>query len=182
MAAPGNPSRPAAFHLAGLIGIGLLCACASGSGPDPKAEVEEVGEWDPWEGMEPARVRRQRGRRGSLVPRARSVWAGASCPRRRCACTSISSCATWSSVPLRQPAAAGRSQAGDARDRPLHRQHDRRDRRLLRPRHRHGLTTREEDLGQTLGYWGVGGGPYLVIPFWDGPTRATPPADWAAPR
>lgn len=28
-----------------------------------------------------------------------------------------------------------------------------------------GLPERPEDMGQTLGYWGVGSGPYLVIPF-----------------
>lgn len=28
-----------------------------------------------------------------------------------------------------------------------------------------GLPKHDEDLGQTLGYWGVGSGPYLVLPF-----------------
>jgi len=28
-----------------------------------------------------------------------------------------------------------------------------------------GITKRREDFGQTLGYWGVSSGPYLVIPF-----------------
>lgn len=28
-----------------------------------------------------------------------------------------------------------------------------------------GLTKRDEDLGQTLGYWGVGTGPYLMLPL-----------------
>ena len=28
-----------------------------------------------------------------------------------------------------------------------------------------GLTKSDEDFGQTLGYWGVGSGPYVVIPF-----------------
>ncbi len=28
-----------------------------------------------------------------------------------------------------------------------------------------GLTKREEDFGQTLGYWGVGSGPYVVLPL-----------------
>jgi phospholipid-binding lipoprotein MlaA len=28
-----------------------------------------------------------------------------------------------------------------------------------------GLTKHNEDFGQTLGYWGVGSGPYLVLPF-----------------
>jgi len=29
-----------------------------------------------------------------------------------------------------------------------------------------GLEKHDEDLGQTLGRWGMGDGPYLVIPFW----------------
>jgi phospholipid-binding lipoprotein MlaA len=28
-----------------------------------------------------------------------------------------------------------------------------------------GIANRKEDFGQTLGYWGVGNGPYLVLPF-----------------
>lgn len=28
-----------------------------------------------------------------------------------------------------------------------------------------GIALRKEDFGQTLGYWGVGNGPYLVLPF-----------------
>lgn len=28
-----------------------------------------------------------------------------------------------------------------------------------------GLTKHDEDLGQTLGYWGVGTGPYVMLPF-----------------
>lgn len=28
-----------------------------------------------------------------------------------------------------------------------------------------GLPKRREDFGQTLGYWGIGNGPYLVLPF-----------------
>jgi len=32
-----------------------------------------------------------------------------------------------------------------------------------------GLQTPEEDFGQTLGYYGVTPGPYLLIPFWPGP-------------
>lgn len=28
-----------------------------------------------------------------------------------------------------------------------------------------GLTRNDEDFGQTLGYWGVGSGPYVVLPF-----------------
>lgn len=34
-----------------------------------------------------------------------------------------------------------------------------------------GIERGNEDLGQTLGYWGLGAGPYLVIPFL-GPTSA----------
>ena len=30
---------------------------------------------------------------------------------------------------------------------------------------RRGLPKHDEDLGQTLGYWGIGPGPYLVLPF-----------------
>jgi phospholipid-binding lipoprotein MlaA len=33
------------------------------------------------------------------------------------------------------------------------------------PATRWGLFEREEDFGQTLGYWGIGHGPYLVLPF-----------------
>lgn len=29
-----------------------------------------------------------------------------------------------------------------------------------------GLPRQDEDFGQTLGYWGVPSGPYLVLPFW----------------
>ncbi len=38
-----------------------------------------------------------------------------------------------------------------------------------------GLQKHEEDFGQTLGYWGVGSGPYVVLPFF-GPSnlRDTP--------
>ena len=32
-----------------------------------------------------------------------------------------------------------------------------------------GIEKHDEDFGQTLGYWGVGSGPYLVVPFF-GPT------------
>lgn len=41
-----------------------------------------------------------------------------------------------------------------------------------------GLRKHEEDFGQTLGYWGIGAGPYLVLPFFgpstlrDAPSRA----------
>ncbi len=33
-----------------------------------------------------------------------------------------------------------------------------------------GLPKHEEDFGQTMGYWGVGSGPYLVLPFF-GPSN-----------
>ncbi|HUI27875.1 MAG TPA: VacJ family lipoprotein [Candidatus Kryptonia bacterium] len=33
-----------------------------------------------------------------------------------------------------------------------------------------GLVFHDEDFGQTLGYWGVPAGPYLVLPFW-GPSN-----------
>lgn len=36
---------------------------------------------------------------------------------------------------------------------------------LLDPATEMGLTRRSEDFGQTLGKWGVGAGPYLVLPF-----------------
>jgi phospholipid-binding lipoprotein MlaA len=36
---------------------------------------------------------------------------------------------------------------------------------LLDPATRWGLTANDEDFGQTLGVWGVGPGPYLVLPF-----------------
>lgn len=36
---------------------------------------------------------------------------------------------------------------------------------LLDPATEMGLVRRSEDFGQTLGHWGVGPGPYLVIPF-----------------
>ncbi len=36
---------------------------------------------------------------------------------------------------------------------------------LLDPATEMGLTRRSEDFGQTLGRWGVGTGPYLVLPF-----------------
>jgi len=46
-----------------------------------------------------------------------------------------------------------------------------------------GFPKRDEDFGQTLGYWGVPSGPYLVLPFL-GPSTlrdgAALPADWAA--
>lgn len=46
-----------------------------------------------------------------------------------------------------------------------------------------GIEAHEEDFGQTLGYWGVGSGPYLVLPFW-GPSTvrdgASLPFDWVA--
>jgi phospholipid-binding lipoprotein MlaA len=46
-----------------------------------------------------------------------------------------------------------------------------------------GLEKHDEDFGQTLGYWGVGSGPYLVLPFLGPSTvRDAPalPVDWYA--
>lgn len=37
---------------------------------------------------------------------------------------------------------------------------------LFDPATRFGLATHDEDLGQTLGYWGVPAGPYLMRPIW----------------
>lgn len=34
-----------------------------------------------------------------------------------------------------------------------------------------GLEKHDEDIGQTLGYWGIGSGPYLMLPFF-GPSTA----------
>lgn len=46
-----------------------------------------------------------------------------------------------------------------------------------------GIEKRREDFGQTLGHWGVGSGPYLVLPLF-GPSSlrdaAALPADWQA--
>ena len=36
---------------------------------------------------------------------------------------------------------------------------------LWDPAEKFGLYQQKEDFGQTLGYWGVGSGPYLVVPF-----------------
>lgn len=33
-----------------------------------------------------------------------------------------------------------------------------------------GISRHEEDFGQTLGYWGVGPGPYVVLPVWGSST------------
>lgn len=41
---------------------------------------------------------------------------------------------------------------------------------------RFGLRKHEEDFGQTLGYWGVGSGPYLVLPFFGPSTVRDTPA------
>ncbi|MBV0932226.1 MlaA family lipoprotein [Marinobacterium weihaiense] len=45
-----------------------------------------------------------------------------------------------------------------------------------------GIGPHNEDFGQTLGYWGVGSGPYIVLPFF-GPSTVrdglSKPADWA---
>jgi phospholipid-binding lipoprotein MlaA len=39
-----------------------------------------------------------------------------------------------------------------------------------------GMQKRREDFGQTLGYWGVGAGPYLVLPFLGPSTLRDAPA------
>ncbi|RKQ96399.1 phospholipid-binding lipoprotein MlaA [Kushneria sinocarnis] len=52
---------------------------------------------------------------------------------------------------------------------------------LLDPASRMGIERHEEDFGQTLASWGVGQGPYLVLPFLGPSTvRATAglPVDW----
>lgn len=36
---------------------------------------------------------------------------------------------------------------------------------LWDPAEKFGMHSQKEDFGQTLGYWGVGSGPYLVMPF-----------------
>jgi len=41
-----------------------------------------------------------------------------------------------------------------------------------------GLEKHNEDFGQTLGYWGIGDGPYLVLPF-IGPSSARDTVGWA---
>ncbi|MBR9827361.1 MAG: VacJ family lipoprotein [Oceanospirillales bacterium] len=46
-----------------------------------------------------------------------------------------------------------------------------------------GIEVHNEDFGQTLGFWGVGSGPYLVLPFF-GPSTVrdgvSMPVDWVA--
>lgn len=53
---------------------------------------------------------------------------------------------------------------------------------LWDPATRLGLYVRKEDFGQTLGYWGVGSGPYLVLPIF-GPSSVRDAGglafDWA---
>ncbi len=41
---------------------------------------------------------------------------------------------------------------------------------------RFGLRKHEEDFGQTLGYWGVGPGPYIVLPFFGPSTLRDAPS------
>jgi phospholipid-binding lipoprotein MlaA len=52
---------------------------------------------------------------------------------------------------------------------------------ILDPAEELGLRYQREDFGQTLGRWGVGHGPYLVLPFW-GPSSVRDgiglAADW----
>ncbi len=52
---------------------------------------------------------------------------------------------------------------------------------LLDPATELGLTRRSEDFGQTLGRWGVGTGPYLVLPFL-GPSTVRDSAGLAVDR
>jgi phospholipid-binding lipoprotein MlaA len=40
-----------------------------------------------------------------------------------------------------------------------------------------GMPRHQEDFGQTLGYWGVGNGPYLVVPVL-GPSNVRDTAGW----
>lgn len=40
-----------------------------------------------------------------------------------------------------------------------------------------GLEKHEEDFGQTLGYWGLGGGPYIVLPIF-GPSNVRDSVGW----
>lgn len=42
---------------------------------------------------------------------------------------------------------------------------------------RMGLTKHDEDFGQTLGYWGVASGPYLMLPFFGPSTVRDAPAE-----
>ncbi|QLL15354.1 MlaA family lipoprotein [Pseudomonas chlororaphis] len=41
-----------------------------------------------------------------------------------------------------------------------------------------GLQRNDEDFGQTLGYWGVGSGPYVVLPFFGPSTLRDAPAKY----
>ncbi len=52
---------------------------------------------------------------------------------------------------------------------------------LLDPATEMGLTRRSEDFGQTLGVWGLGTGPYLVLPFL-GPSNVRDTAGLAVDR
>lgn len=50
---------------------------------------------------------------------------------------------------------------------------------LFDPASHVGLLAQQEDFGQTLGHWGVGPGPYLVLPFL-GPSSIRDGIGWAA--
>jgi phospholipid-binding lipoprotein MlaA len=52
---------------------------------------------------------------------------------------------------------------------------------VLDPATEMGLTRRSEDFGQTLGRWGVGNGPYLVLPVL-GPSTLRDGAGWVVDR
>jgi phospholipid-binding lipoprotein MlaA len=52
---------------------------------------------------------------------------------------------------------------------------------LLDPATEMGLTRRSEDFGQTLGHWGVGPGPYMVLPLL-GPSTLRDTAAWPVDR
>ncbi|CAD5372605.1 ABC transporter [Rubrivivax sp. A210] len=52
---------------------------------------------------------------------------------------------------------------------------------LLDPATPMGLTRRSEDFGQTLGRWGVGGGPFVMLPLL-GPSTVRDTAGWVVDR
>ena len=67
---------------------------------------------------------------------------------------------------LRQCGAAAQARYCRAGGAPVHQQRPARRRRPLRHRGRDGRVPQvTEDFGQTLGHWGVGDGPYLVLPL-----------------
>jgi phospholipid-binding lipoprotein MlaA len=159
------------FHFAGLLGIALLCACASSSGPDPEAEfteadpVHESGEWDPWEGLNrPVFATSVDGVDRAFLEPVASGWSFVSPETVR---VHLDQFLRNLEFPFRF---ANQLLQADPK------QATRETSRFIvnttvgiggffDPATGMGLTTREEDLGQTLAYWGVGAGPYLVIPF-----------------